>query len=374
MSLKVLIVSFVSVCLSVFFGCDSNREQYERAIATFCDEDFDTALTMFNSLPKHYKDVDLFFHTTSAVIEYKSGSWLNAVRSFESLSIQLAEICNNKEKYSDEYLVKLIENLLISLDSAIRNQSIPFEMDSSLGYLNGCMGSMKSFVEEPKKYSFDRYHNKSDWNLFGCLYYESLFRYYEEQTQLGYDIAKLPDYPYKPGSSQRENDLVMFVRKRRMDKLNERVKERKLEEFYTTTDASISPVEVIGTGIYVNITKAEKTGASYRDRIIRAFPPSYLADTPENVRYVFLFTEKYSYFSTYTDGTKGYTTTTSVTLKDVATGEIIYTNQFTAKPSESVITSKWGEGDTYGNDCPLDFKKDILPALEKIFTTLYDWW
>jgi len=375
MSKKVLIVLFISTCLLMFFGCDSNREQYEKAIATFGDEDFDTALTMFNSLPKHYKDVDLFCHTTSAVIEYKSGAWLNAVHSFEALSIQLDEILENKAKYSDEYLVKLIENLLIPLGRAFNTSTDhSFEMVFSLGWVNGCMMRMKSFVEDPIKHSSFRYINKSveELNLYGCLYYESLFRYYEEQTQLGYDITKLSEYPYKSVSAK-AIDFLKILYKRRIDKLNERIEERKLEEFYTRTDASISPVKVIGIGIYINITKAKKTGERCRD-IVRYFPPSYLADTPENVRYVLLFTEKYSYFGTYTDGTKGYVITIRVTLKNVATGKIIYTNQFTENPPDSAYIPLNPE-DIYGgnNRWFSNFVDDISPTLKNIFA-LYGWY
>ena len=357
-------------------GCDSNRELYENAISAFGAGDFNEALTMFNSLPKQYKDVDLFSRTSSAVIEYKSGSWLNAVRSFESLSIQLNEIFDNQKKYPNEYLVKLVGDLLIPLGRAFNtssDQSIPFEMVFSLGWVNSYMNKMKSFVEDPAKYSSFRYINKraQESNLYGDLYYESLFRFYEEQTQLGYDIAELPEYPFKRVSAK-EIDFLDILYNRRMEKLTENIKEFKLENYYAKTDNSVSPVEVTGTGIYVNTTKARETRRNCL-KIISFFPPSCLADAPENVRYVLIFTEEYSYYGTYTDGTEGYVTTINAVLKDTATGKIIYRNRFTSNPPDSVYIqfnpdNVYGNWDRIGND----FIPDILPALEKIFT-IYDW-
>jgi hypothetical protein len=141
-----------------------------------------------------------------------------------------------------------------------------------------------------------------------------------------------------------------------------------LAEYYKSTDTSVSPVELTGEKLFI-VTGGAPRNTSWYQKILRAVPPFFLAEKPQEIRYVLNFSESYSKYGTYTDGTAGYSISTQVTIKDTSDGSILFSKTYTELPPENTTLL----GDVYGvRDFTEDLHADILPELEKIFPIYWE--
>ena len=270
-------------------------------------EKIDTSMGLFKSLPDGYKDSGLYMEMLAAIELYNSDNWLEALHTVDSVIMST----NTKA--------------------------------------------------DPDWYS---YTLKTPYHMA-----QMLWGYWAERDQLDEDIASLPEYAYQPFSDNQYgagNISIKHLYTKRSEMLKESISQQGLSGYYALTDHSVSPVKVTGTGLYVNCENATKN-TSLLDLygiLHKYIAPCCFAAKPEDVRYVLSFSESYEFYLSYNNNTKGYSTTTLVTLKDVMTGEILFQGKYVAKPPG---TAPLRNIDEYGKyDFTDAMKNDILPVLSSL--------
>ena len=223
-----------------------------------------------------------------------------------------------------------------------------------------------------------------DASVSGFNFTQELLSYWEAQVDAGRNPAGIEKMPAT-------NDWMSLVTEyafsdlynSRIERMEQAVTSQNLQSFYTSTDSKPSPVEITGFGIYVSLPENKSSGLIYRfgrgshdvHYLSGLAPglndPFFYADKPENARYLLLFTVSHSFHARWVyvrgGGFAGntYHTTVTATLKDCATGEILYSgSQRTKVPDDFIIYD-----DHYY--APAKFDYDEVLALVK---DLYNNW
>ena len=303
-----------------------NREKYEEAIEYYSAGLIDDALESFSLLPETYQDAENYIKTISAIMDYRSGNWIQAAQKFDEL-----------------------------------NQLIPVSGRDYWKYISPVL-ELFFGVEGETNYA----------ELLGF----SLYAYYSEQNRLKNDITLLPDFPYLPYLASFGQVLIdpsefgfnsgSIIITRwsdlRHNKLVKEIEERGLEYYYRRTDASVSPVEVTGTGIYFYKNNNSLPLYGLKDMV----DPFDYAETPEDVRYIIHVSSDTHETGKYENGQSAYTTTAEIIVKDTVTGEILFSESYIGAPP-FMLTS---------NNSPIGrideqvVLSDILPVL-KLLVTVY---
>ncbi|MDR1663575.1 MAG: soluble NSF attachment family protein [Clostridiales bacterium] len=311
-------------------SCEKILEEsgiYDETVAAFTAGDFAKAAERCEQLPEEYEDAGLFAGSIRALNYYENENWLSAARIYDDLMRKTAE---TPREISDVW-----EKMSVQIETIETGggEAAPL----SLG------------------------------DLFSRLYFESLFRYYEENIRLGNDIFTLPEYPYAWPDDDGGFGWLNYGGWRVREAASG-IQERELAEYYKSTDASVSPVGLTGEKLFV-VTGNAPRNTSWYHKILRAVPPFFLAEKPEEIRYVLNFSESYAKYGTYTDGAAGYIVSTQVTLKDTSDGSILFSKTYDELPPEKTTLI----GDVYGiRDFSEDLRVDILPELEKIFPVYWE--
>lgn len=295
---------------------------FKEALSAYNDLDFESALALLRTLPDGYEDTGLYIESISAVNDLMSGKWLEAAEKFTLLNNRRDEITSGYNSLMHPLTQMMIDNF---------------------GALPGI--------------SINEFHGLSDL----CILF-----YYEENMQLGNDITQLAEYPYDPSSITFENVIC----DRRIQRLKASLREQGLYEYFSSGGAFISPVDVTGNGIYIIIDPTQIMHHISRIYLEHEkIAPWCLADKPEEVRFVLAVIDTFSYFGTYDNGTKGYSTETHVTLTDVVTGEYLFNNYYRADPPTTTART---ERDNYGMiNLTAAIKEEILPILALHGLTVY---
>lgn len=205
----------------------------------------------------------------------------------------------------------------------------------------------------------DKYKKVSD--RFDCrdLYEKYIYLYYDTQFQQGNrDLSKLPLLPLTdPGEAA-------LWRAKRLKDINEAI-----------DGAGTSAAEVTGLGIYINDRLNLYYVKDLIAKITEDLPVFFLADCLEKVRYTLDFPGSAKYFGTYDDGTLGYETTISVALRDAVSGEVIFSESYTAYPDAEVYFPESQKKDVYavydffasGEGGLSAYDRDILPVLRALW-------
>jgi len=105
-----------------------------------------------------------------------------------------------------------------------------------------------------------------------------------------------------------------------------------------TMDKEPSSVSITGTGVYLCVT-----GAAIPNLWDIYIPPFFIANKPENARYVLFQDISYKYYGKYDNGTVGYSTTAHMVLKDNQTGEWLAEETHSYDPPTSAPKTKTDE-------------------------------
>jgi hypothetical protein len=199
------------------------------------------------------------------------------------------------------------------------------------------------------------------------LYEKYIYRSYDQQFQLGNrDLSKLPLLPLAETGDQES------WRQKRISEIKNAINAAEgLEDYYSQGGNGTSPVEVTGVGIYINDRLNLYYVKDLTERIIAELPVFFLADCPEKVRYIINFPGSSEYFGTYDDGTLGYETTITVTIKDTVSGQLAFSKAYAAYPPHEVYFPKSQKRDVYAvydffeedDSGQSAYDRDILPAL-----------
>jgi len=293
-------------------------EIVKEALAAFKKGDFEASKNLFKMLPDKFECKNMCIDAVSAVTDYKARSWVKASQMFYSLGQRHGKLGNKDAK-------KLMDDMFALAKTNIGINSA---------------------------YNFDG------------LYVECLYNYYDDEAKLGKYILKSSGYPAAV-------DLNTW-RNRRIDSFRDSMEARGLADYYDKTDRSVVPAKVSGRGIYIN-NKNSPRNDSWYDRVKGRINPFSLADSAESALYVLNFTESYSYYGRYDIGASAYELTLYVTLKNVATGEIVFQKTYSATPAWTITRYSNNIYDEYAKYYFYDdeIKADILPALSRAGIIVY---
>ena len=293
-------------------------ETIKEALAAFKKGDFDASKNLFGMLPAKFEGKNICIDTVSAVLEYKARNWVKASQMFNSLGQRYG-------KLGDKDTKKVVDDMFALVKSNI-----------GVNYVYG----------------------------FDGLYVECLYNYYADEAKLGKYILKPSGYPAAVSLDNWRN--------RRIDSFMDSIEARRLADYYNKTDSSIAPVKVSGKGIYINKSNSPRNDSWY-NRVKDRINPFSLADSAEVALYVLNFTESYSYYGSYDIGALAYELALYVTLKNVATGEIVFQKTYTAIPPWTIrryVNNVYDEYATYYFDDD-EIKANILPALSRAGIVVY---
>ena len=295
---------------------------YKQALLVYNNMDFESALALLMTLPDGYEDTKLYIDSISAIDDLVSENWLEAAEKFGLLHIQKDEFAYNHN------------SLMNPLAQEVRDRfGIQYELQTTQFY---------------------------------GLQDVCILLYYEEQMRLQNDITQLSEYPYDPSKFAFQSTLC----DRRIQKLKASIDEQGLREYYNNSNNSVSPVNVTGNGLYTYFNSPQNMhhiAKTYMEH--QKIAPWCLADSPEDVRYVLTVIDTYSYFGTYDNGTKGYSTSTQLTLRDTFTGEYLFYQAYRSDPPRTTART---DKDTYGSISLSDIiMEEILPILAAKGLTVY---
>lgn len=363
MKAKRFVLLLLIASMAILSGCAGNSA-YDKAVEAFKQGDFATATSLFAEAPEGHKDKALYEATLAAVAAYDAGQWLEAARLFEGLYRQAYDTYVKANKagkkeithaqaqgYRTDLVLPLYARFGITLEDRMAASGL-------YGQAKGYHPALsQEYVRDATKDDIMRSTISSMEGMYECLFYNSLYRYYEHQLSLGNDILTLAEYPFdydvlpwygsviaKPWKEYYHNATAV----------EEAIAARGLADFYAAMDDSTSPVEVTASKLYINGANSFQRSNWY-EGIQLAVPPFYLAATPEEIRYVFNVSHDTagtvagwynretgnkvaSYDSLYT----------LVTLKDVTTGELLFVQEYTNAPkinygNEAFTGSKTGQ-------------------------------
>ena len=202
------------------------------------------------------------------------------------------------------------------------------------------------------------------------LYEECIYLYYDGQFQLGNrDLSTLPLLPLTGG----ENEAW---RTKRLEGINKAIdNSEELRNFVAQIDPETTLVGVTGVGIYINDRMNSYYVKDLTDKIIADLPVFFLADSPGKLSYVVNFPGSSEYFGTYDDGTLGYETTITMTIKDTVSGEVVFSKNYTAYPPHEVYYPESQKRDVYAvydffeedESGTSAYEREIWPALRELF-------
>lgn len=357
-----IIIILTLLGILTFPSCEFITElrTYTKAIKYFQKENFASALELFNSLPKDYKDKELYCDAITAMNACENKLWIEGVRAFESLFNRTQDMLFSKTPFSEERRNKehyYLENIMNPLQKKFKSLNFVQNQDTFFISNNRGINDVQKLI---LSYYIDRFYD--------CLYF-----YYEEQYQQGKDLTLLAEYPLiEP--SKTEGDYV---------KIEDQYKRRSIYDGWewegfiskwysyriekSNSDSEIDPIKITGSGFFIDARNAPHAGVSYRSFCISPFS---IAITPEELRYKINVSQSFSYAGFYTGYAGGmctndaYKTITTITIKDLVTGKILLSKRFYDDPP----FSKEAGGDAYGYFSLTDerLEKDIKPILAKI--------
>lgn len=324
---------------------------YQQALERIEEMDLYTALTLFEQLPDDYEDANVYIMGLSGIKKYEDKAWLEASNYFSAL-IDAIDIRYPRWTINSPMNPPYEESLVIPIFRIIYN--VPLS---------------DSEVENSRFVDYISYYDYYE------LLQRALYQYYYEQTLNGNDIARLEYYPYKLEHNRPGSISLLYTKIR--TSIEESLDEQGLNEYYNLTDSSISPVEVSGDKLYITYEgdKGEviENLFSLMDIRDKHIAPCCLALEPESIRYVLKFQESYTFAFSYSNNTKGYTSIISATIKDVVTGEILYSFEASVDPPR-MVEGQRANSDTYGrfgdgfNEA---IGNDLLVSLENLGIITY---
>jgi len=268
-------------------------------------------------------DADLLHDFINAVIIYNRGN------TFEAL--ELAMTCIEKAGYLGkirDLTEKHLFSDLLKGDSGWYYSEYTARMDVYAG-----------FHGEPPL----------ETSVPGLNFAKELISYWEAQVDAGINPAKIEKMPATIDWISIACDSTSHISlvRSRTGSMNRAITSQGLQSFYISTGSGSSPVEVTGFGIYVNRPANDSSDISFGFSLHSYINnPFFLADKPENARYLLLFTVSHSFHASwvYTSGGdfagNSYHTTVTVTLKDNVTGRILYSGRETTRvPSDFFMPS-----------------------------------
>ena len=374
-------------------GCDDSKKPWDDALAAMKSGDTDAALILFETLPDSYREKELYITSIDAIYAYNREDWLDAVTLFDRLCFEMAyDLDMKRSDYTEKQEQVLFETLFwplcrqfnISQQFSISQQHVITRENNTSDIINISDETIKTILNYDTTSPFRTTNPCINGlvALYGDLFQDSLFHYYNEQIRFGNDILNLSEYPYKNvywGKSFRPKLTWDFLYNIRIDNLEKSITEQGLDEYFSKTDGSISPVDINSNLLYINRSNSPanteyRQGSSWYKILWSYIPPFYLAEHPEEVRYVLNLSESHTYYGTYNNGSIGYSTETLVTIKDTKTGELLFSTYYSQEPLNSFEVPETATISTeiYGSS---DFRKeiedDILPVLERIIPIYY---
>lgn len=327
--------------------------EYRTAVTQYHNGNFDKAMESFEGVPSGYQDRDIYVETINALVDYQAEAWLDAARKFDLLYQQLTAILTNDRNDFEERFVSYTSNIITPLLG-----KLGFHGNNNTNWLYHL--SSLQYVSAPVWSTSSKDKVESIHLLYKDLTFDCLYHYWNEQYMLGNDITALSNFPFNPDHKDFiiEKEYIDEWRDRRRKEVEKLIQEQHLWA-YIRADSSISPVAVTGIGLYISNIVEPK----WILNIYRWMPESQLflfADRPENARYSLMTITSHSLYGTYDNGTKGYSTTVEVLIKDVSTGGMLFRNSYTADPPH---TAPRTNTDTYA-------EYDFSRALEDTFSVL----
>jgi len=273
----------------------------------------------------------------------------------ENLYISALELYENEEYEKSK---EIFENITEYKDST--------EMLELCGKHIKYLDAKKSAEEKKYGAAAEKYLEISDFLDSKKLYDENIYKYYDEQYQNGNKSLSVPENYDNNWRLTRRNNLWRDINDT-----------DGLSYYYYRNDNLINPVNITGTGIYINDAWVKYGGAkNLGEKIFNDVPVFFLADSTNKVRYVVNFVESEKYIGYYEidgipDGTFGYETTTVVIIKDTVEGRILFYKSYTADPPHETTIA----GDVYAifdffekqSDGFSVYDKEIYPVLKNLF-------
>jgi len=186
---------------------------------------------------------------------------------------------------------------------------------------------------------------------------ENLYIYWAEEVDRGNNPIRLANNPldYEIFATDGIDNLYAAWQGRRIDSMKAIVEGWNIYDFFQSNDPSTgASATITGNGLwFLN-----------NDSFMYLFPVFFIADKPENARYLLYHASSTtSFYGNYTDGKSGYSETAEIVLEDRVTGEIIFQEVYTANPPEV----KSHDNDVYAHVTGLgDFRADISRVVEAL--------
>ena len=344
------------ICMIFLCGCDAYQEPYKEAGSAFAHADFEAARTLLANIPPDYMETQLYLDAFAVIDGFESGNWLDATRGCNAIHRRWTLHYDKEKLFAGGFQpITYVYSLMDKIAETQAGHPLNFKISTSGG----------------RRY-------QSGFEKFGVdMMLFAPYLYYQEQYEQGKDLGELEAYPLTKGTLHLK-DWAKY----RSEQLASALKEdAQFAEYLALTDDSISPTPVDGNGLYLHMENNFPVHAFYADTrehspinidLDGILSPFYLAGRPDQIRYVLSIVQNYIQYGTYTDNSVAYQIDGQVTLKDTKTGRILMAKTYTAKPETKVVQKDKRTGILdYGPESTA-FKRDILPALKKIYPLLRD--
>ena len=323
--------------------------------------DPEAATRMFASLIGYSEGMDELIYGilyNRAVLYYRDAAYEKALPIFETTagyeeSEALAALCGKHIRYKKA--VALFENG--EAGAAYAEFSDLGDFIDSIPYVMYIEAGEAAKAEDWGK-AAELFLGISGYFDSAKLYEHCIYLYYDAQFQAGNrDLSSLPLLPL----TDTESDDAW--RKMRLASIKAAM-----------AAAEEEPVPATGFGIYIDDSLNLYYVKDLVERMTAELPVFFLADCPEKVRYTVSFPGSSKYYGTYDDGTAGYETTITVTIRDNVSGESLFSRSYTAYPPNEVYYPESSKSDVYA---VFDFfgepggksayESEILPALRELY-------
>ncbi len=326
---------------------------YQNAVGEYGEGDFDAAALSLETVPDDYMDAALYKSAIAAYESYKAEEWLNCITALDLLYDEvLAEVrakinfkTNNGRKLPQEEFDRLTgreETFYVPLANVLYKEHSKKNKEPMFRY--NWTGSV------PVRFCED---------LFGeCLYY-----YYDGMIQQGADLNGLKDFPLDQEAAETDpttwNNRTNMWRRFRSRKVTDAISPDSVALLFESGNPNTAAY-----GLYImskDVTVHELTISN----LSFDMSPFDYADKPEDIRYIVKFTEYVGFYGTYDDGTSGYTTYISVTLKDIVDGKTLFEELYSVDPPKKAPRNGL---DSYGKFTGDEaFTDDLKQVLYEIF-------
>ena len=299
-----------------------NKDMYkavDSALTEFKNGNNAAAVSSLEMFVGDNEDISFIINAIKAYDLYRNGEWFNAAHAFR----ELLEITHRENVYQ--------ELLEIMADKTQYERPVtPYE------------NVTKRFP--------------TNMIIYG-LYNDCVNYYYEEEFAVSNNLSKV--LQYKPE--------LYFIgcqdwALERNNNLKQKLINRNLHSTYIMTARSTAAINVLSDKWYVENEKLQDT--SFLMGVFSAIPPYYIAEEPEQIRYVLIYRFDYEYYGAYNNGTKGYSAITTLMLKDAVTGEILV-NQSNKTNPPSRVQSFNVSNDTYATFHGFDLENVLADYLPK---------